>query len=333
MAAKLTGKKLTKVSKRDLVNAVDDGSSVLYSPDGKRLIKQINWNLEKYVIKEGTEVIADEAFYIKSGADSKKRMLKEVIIPNTVTHIGKGAFVACNRMKRMVLPDSITYLGECAFQACDSMEEIVLPDTLTHIGCMAFHQCSSLKHIVIPKNVRHIDSAAFCNCPNVVIESRSSRFVVQDGFLIDSKRKTPFHYFGKEKVVTMPKGIVRIDWPVFSDSDVEEVTIPDTVTTLGFRAFNNCHSLRKVMLPSTIKEVVGWTFTYCESLCEICVPKGCKEAYQTMMQEAVAQANNEVESMLSYRVFRRLNLDKYKNPEEYLSALLPVKYWDLLVEV
>jgi hypothetical protein len=68
-------------------------------------------------------------------------------------------------------------------------------------------------------------------------------------------------------------------------------------------------------------------------LCEICVPKGCKEAYQTMMQEAVAQANNEVESMLSYRVFRRLNLDKYKNPEEYLSALLPVKYWDLLVEV
>ena len=151
--------------------------------------------------------------------------------------------------------------------------------------------------------------------------------------MIDSKRKTPFHYFGKEKVVTMPKGIVRIDWPVFSDSDVEEVTIPDTVTTLGFRAFNNCHSLRKVMLPSTIKEVVGWTFTYCESLCEICVPKGCKEAYQTMMQEAVAQANNEVESMLSYRVFRRLNLDKYKNPEEYLSALLPVKYWDLLVEV
>jgi len=333
MTTKLTGKKLTKVSKKDLANAVDDGNGVLYSPDGKQLIKLINMDLEKCVIKEGTEVIANEAFHLRTGPDCKERKLKEVIIPNTVTHIGKGAFVACNRIKRMVLPDSVTYLGDCTFQACDSMEEIILPDTLAHIGCMAFHQCSSLKHIVIPKKARYINAAAFCNCPNLVIESRSSRFVVQDGFLIDSKRKTPFHYFGKEKVVTMPKGIVRIDWPVFSDSDVEEVTIPDTVTTLGFRAFNNCHSLRKVMLPSTIKEVVGWTFTYCESLCEICVPKGCKEAYQTMMQEAVAQANNEVESMLSYRVFRRLNLDKYKNPEEYLSALLPVKYWDLLVEV
>ena len=291
MAAKLTGKKLTKVSKRDLVNAVDDGSSVLYSPDGKRLIKLINWNLEKYVIKEGTEVIADEAFYIKSGADSKKRMLKEVIIPNTVTHIGKGAFVACNRMKRMVLPDSITYLGECAFQACDSMEEIVLPDTLTHIGCMAFHQCSSLKHIVIPKNVRHIDSAAFCNCPNVVIESRSSRFVVQDGFLVDNKGKEPLHYLGKGKVVTLPEGMVRLDWPVFAGSDVEEITVPDTVTTLGFRAFNDCPALRKVTLSASIKSIEGLTFTLCKSLKAICVPKDCKEAFQKMFKEAVAEGS------------------------------------------
>lgn len=333
MAAKLTGKKLTKVSKRDLVNAVDDGSSVLYSPDGKRLIKLINWNLEKYVIKEGTEVIADEAFYIKSGADSKKRMLKEVIIPNTVTHIGKGAFVACNRMKRMVLPDSITYLGECAFQACDSMEEIVLPDTLTHIGCMAFHQCSLLKHVVIPKKARYVDPSAFLDCPNVIIESRSSRFIVQDGFLIDNLYQKLMLYFGKEKIVSIPEGVVWFDWPAFTDSDVEEVLVPDTVKILGFRPFTSCHSLRKITLPPTIIEIVGWTFTYCESLQEICVPKGCKETYLKMMREAVDQVNNDEDYMFPYRVLSKLNPDKYKNPEDYLSALLPVKYWDLLVEV
>ena len=41
MATKLTGKQLTKVTKKDLANAVDDGNGVLYSPDGKRLIKLI----------------------------------------------------------------------------------------------------------------------------------------------------------------------------------------------------------------------------------------------------------------------------------------------------
>lgn len=333
MATKLTGKRLTKVSKKDLTNAVDDGNGVLYSPDGKRLIKLINKDLEQCVIREGTEVIADEAFYFKLGADSKNRKLMEVIIPNTVTHIGKAAFLACKKMKRIVLPNSVTYLGDYAFQACDLMEEIALPDTLAYIGGMAFHQCGSLKHIVIPKKARHVDSTAFCGCRNVDVESRSSRFVTQDGFLIDNLNKRPLLYFGKEKIVTMPEGIVWFDWPLFSDSDVEEVTVPDTVTTLGYRAFNSCRSLRKVTLPSTIKEMIGWTFAYCGALQEICVPQGCKETYRKMMQEAVAQANNEEERMSSYRVLKELNPVRFSSQEEYLSALLPVKYWDLVIEL
>ena len=333
MATKLTGKQLTKVTKKDLANAVDDGNGVLYSPDGKRLIKLINRDLEYYAIKEGTEVIADEAFIPKKGMGDRKKKLKELVIPNTVTHIGKGAFVACNRMKRVVLPDSVTYLGECAFQGCNLIEEIVLPDALAYIGGMAFHQCSSLKHIVLPKKARHIDPTSFCDCPNVEIESRSSRFVVQDGFLIDNLYQRLLLYFGKKKAVTLPEGIVWFNWTAFSDSDVEEVALPDTVKILGFRAFNSCHSLRKVTLPSTIVEIVGWTFTLCESLQEICVPKGCKETYRKMMQEAVDQANTDEDCLFSYRVLNKLNPDKFKDSEDYLSALLPVKYWDLLVEV
>jgi len=333
MAAKLTGRKLTKVTKKDLANALDDGNGVLYSPDGKRLIRLINRDLEHYAIKEGTEVIADEAFIPQKGTGDRKKKLKEIVIPNTVTHIGKGAFVGCNRIKRMVLPDSVTYLGECAFQACDSMEEIILPDTLAYIGGMAFFQCSSLKHIVIPKNAKRIDTAAFCDCPKLEIESHSSRFVVRDSFLIDTLYQKLLLYFGKEKAATLPEGIVWFDWPAFSDSDVEEVIVPDTVKILGFRAFNCCHSLRKVTLPSTITEMVGWTFTRCESLQEICVPKGCKETYQKMMQEAVDQANVDKDCLFSYRVLNKLRPDKFNNPEDYLSALLPVKYWDLLVEV
>ena len=333
MATKLTGKQLTKVTKKDLANAVDDGHGVLYSPDGKRLIKLVNRDLEHYAVKKGTEVIADEAFIPQKGTSDKKKKLKEIVISNTVTHIGKGAFVGCNRMKRMVLPDSVTYLGENAFQSCDSMEEVILPDTLAYIGGMAFFQCSSLKHIVIPKKAKRIDTAAFCDCPNVEIESHSSRFVVQDGFLIDALYQKLLLYFGKEKAVTLPEGIVWFDWPAFSDSDVEEVTVPDTVKILGFRAFNSCHSLRKVTLPSTIKEIVGWTFTLCESLQEICVPKGYKEIYRKMMLEAVEQANTNDNCMFSYRVLNNLNPEKFSNPEDYLSTLLPVKYWELVVEI
>ena len=131
------------------------------------------------------------------------------------------------------------------------MEEIILPDTLAYIGGMAFYQCSSLKHIVIPKKAKRIGTAAFCDCPKLEIESHSSRFIVHVGFLIDTLYQKLLLYFGKEKAVTLPEGIVWFDWPAFSDSDIEEVTVPDTVKILGFRAFNSCHSLRKVTLPSS----------------------------------------------------------------------------------
>ena len=332
MATKLTGKQLTKVTKKDLANAVDNGNGVLYSPDGKRLIKLINKDLEHYAIKEGTEVIADEAFIPKKGTGDRKKKLKEIVIPNTVTHIGKGAFVGC-KIEKFVLPDSVTYLGEMAFQGCESLEEIIMPDTLTHIGGMAFFGCRSLKHIVIPRKTRHLGCAAFCGCHNVEIESHSSRFVVQDGFLIDNKVKEPLHCFGKEKAVTLPEGMVRLDWFVFSNSNVEEITVPDTVTTLGFRAFNDCPALRKVTLPASIKSVEGLTFTLCKSLKEICVPKDCKEAFQKMFKETVAQASSQEENMFAYRVLNNLKPDKFSKQEDYLSALLPVKYWDLVVGI
>lgn len=332
MATKLTGKQLTKVTKKDLANAVDDGNGVLYSPDGKRLIKLINKDLEHYAIKEGTEVIADEAFIPQKGMGDRKKKLKEIVIPNTVTHIGKGAFVGC-MVEKFVLPDSVTYLGEMAFQGCESLEEIIMPDTLTHIGGMAFFGCISLKHIVIPRKTKHLGCAAFCGCHNVEIGSHSSRFVVQDGFLVDNKEKEPLHYFGKGKVVTLPEGMVRLDWSVFAGSDVEEITVPDTVTTLGFRAFNDCPALRKVTLPASIKSIEGLTFTLCKSLKEICVPKGCKEAFQKMFKEAVYQANTNDNCMFSYRVLNNLNPEKFSNPKDYLTTLLPVKYWELVVEI
>ena len=262
----------------------------------------------------------------------RKKKLKEIVIPNTVTHIGKGAFVGC-MVEKFVLPDSVTYLGEMAFQGCESLEEIIMPDTLTHIGGMAFFGCISLKHIVIPRKTKHLGCAAFCGCHNVEIGSHSSRFVVQDGFLVDNKEKEPLHYFGKGKVVTLPEGMVRLDWSVFAGSDVEEITVPDTVTTLGFRAFNDCPALRKVTLPASIKSIEGLTFTLCKSLKEICVPKGCKEAFQKMFKEAVYQANTNDNCMFSYRVLNNLNPEKFSNPKDYLTTLLPVKYWELVVEI
>ena len=311
MATKLTGKQLTKVSKKDLAEAIDDGNGALYSPDGKRLIKFKNKNLSIYAVKEGTEIIADEAFLCMKN-------LKEITIPDTVTHIGKSAFVSLRSIKKIVLPDSVKYLGEMAFMGCVSLKEIILPDALTHIGSMAFAYCRSLKKVIILKRLKTLECAAFSGCLQIEIASNSKRFIIKNDFLIDNKDKVPHYYFGKDKKVVMPKGITRIDWPVFSGSQVEEITVPDSVTTLGYRAFNDCPELQKVILPATITEIVGITFAICKSLKEVCVPKQCKKAYLKMIHEALSAIPH---------------LNEYNTPESFMSKILPVKYWELLVEI
>ena len=326
MATKLTGKQLTKVSKKDLAEAIDDGNGAFFSPDGKRLIKFTNKNLTKYAVNEGTEIIADEAFLCMKN-------LKEITIPNTVTYIGKSAFVSLRSIKKIVLPDSVKYLGEMAFMDCISLKEIVLPDTLTHIGGMAFDSCRSLKKVMIPKRLKTLESAAFSGCLQIEIASNSKRFIIKNDFLIDNKNKAPLYYFGKDKKVVMPKGITRIDWPVFIGSQVEEITVSDSVTTLGYRAFNDCPELQIVILPATITEIVGVTFTMCKSLKEVCVPKQCKEAYLKMIYESLAVTPHIIAFKIPQMALSILKPTEFSIPESYMSKILTVKYWELLVEI
>ena len=135
----------TKVTDEDLENGVEDEFGVMYSKDGKRLLKCVKWGIISYTIKKGTKVICDEAFaYCKS--------LKQITIHNSVTDIGKWSFFHCISLQKINIPDTMTDIGNGAFASCESLYQITIPDSVTRIGGMAFYECESLKQIIIPEN-------------------------------------------------------------------------------------------------------------------------------------------------------------------------------------
>lgn len=77
----------TKATEEDLKYAIEDEYGVMYSHDGKKLLKT-SYSLHEYVVREGTEVICDGAF-------SWCTSLQSVTIPNSVTSIGDEAFYSC----------------------------------------------------------------------------------------------------------------------------------------------------------------------------------------------------------------------------------------------
>jgi hypothetical protein len=89
-------------------------------------------NFSKSVLKS-----IEESSFLRSSK------LREVILPHTVTEIGRGGFYCCTSLKVVKLGNGLKTLGVLAFYDCESLIEIVLPDSITDIGASAFHECSS----------------------------------------------------------------------------------------------------------------------------------------------------------------------------------------------
>ena len=70
--------------------------------------------------------------------------LRQIDIPEGVTHIGEGAFAACINLTNIEIPQGVTYIAKQAFEDCDSLTSIVIPDSVTAIDYYAFMDCSNL---------------------------------------------------------------------------------------------------------------------------------------------------------------------------------------------
>ena len=81
----------------------------------------------------------------------------------TVVLIGKLSF-ATSELTSVVLPQSVTEIGKDAFYRCHELIAINLPSSLKIINNAAFHDCSSLISIDIPASVKDVGSYAFAGC-------------------------------------------------------------------------------------------------------------------------------------------------------------------------
>lgn len=60
--------------------------------------------------------------------------LTSVVLPSSVTTIGKFRFASCRSMTSVVIPSSVTIIENEAFEYCSSLKAIVIPSSVTIIG-------------------------------------------------------------------------------------------------------------------------------------------------------------------------------------------------------
>ena len=131
----------TEVTYKDLAEGVKDEYGVLYSKDGKRLLKG-NVELKEYTVRKGTRVICDCAFKDYGDFYSFRcSTLTSLTLPSSLKSIGDEAFGGCRSLTSLTLPSSLQSIGNSAFRDCNSLTSLTLPSSLQSIGDYAFGCC------------------------------------------------------------------------------------------------------------------------------------------------------------------------------------------------
>ena len=176
--------------------------------------------------------------------------LTALAIPNSVAFIGQAAFGGCTSLEHISLPKSVSSIGDYEFFGCTMLRDINISNTVTSIGTAAFRGCLSLSSINIPTSVTRIGNSAFRECPslssltvakgNPAYDSRGACNAIIEtntGTLIAGCRNT-----------IIPTSVTGIGYAAFDGCVLlSSITIPESVSVIERKAFNNCPGLKDVI--------------------------------------------------------------------------------------
>ena len=218
---------------------------------------------------------------------------KDVIIPENITEIKKGAFTGCDFIESVTLPDSVLAIREYAFADCHNLKTVNIPKSVYSIGTGAFKNCKSIKMLKIPRSVEYIGICAFDGCDALTLFSYKNTtaeqfalkydlpFVAEDeeylaaGFEIVDGELVKYH--GNDYSVIIPDAVHSIgDSAFICNYAIRSVTIPDTVTHIGYRAFAACTNLKEVKIPDSVETVSNMAFASCKALKSVEIPASVK---------------------------------------------------------
>ena len=203
----------------------------------------------------------------------------------TVTKVKDNAFNGETVLRSVILPEDITHIGSNAFNN-SSLEAITLPESLEEIGQYAFSK-TNLTEIVIPANVELVGSSAFQGESDPISPLKK---VIFEGNKIQAIESNTFQDCKNLQEIKLPEGLKTIQYNAFLRCKaLEEIIIPDAVTVIEKQVFSQCTALKKVTLGTQLTSIGDHAFNECLALKTIVCPD---ETPATLGSKAVFPVSN-----------------------------------------
>ena len=76
--------------------------------------------------------------------------LEKIIIPDSVTEIGSGAFYGYIGLTSVIIGNGVTLIDDEVFRECVELTSVIIGSGVTSIGSYTFGECVGLTSIEIP---------------------------------------------------------------------------------------------------------------------------------------------------------------------------------------
>ena len=145
----------------------------------------INDTTSELKISENTVGIAHNAF-------ANGSFLGDIVIPNSVEHIGTAAFANAKiiqgsvvigdgveeilphtfykveGMRSITIGKNVKKIGDFSFYNCRTLKELHISDGVTEIGESAFLGCDKMSTLTLPSSLKTVAKSAFSNCRGLI---------------------------------------------------------------------------------------------------------------------------------------------------------------------
>ena len=169
----------------------------------------------------------------------------------------------------------VTSIGKYAFYKCSGLTSVTIPNSVTSIGISAFYNCSGLTSVTIGNSVTSIGNSAFSNCSgliSIIVDESNPSFSSIEGILYNNDATTLIYCPITKKTVTIPNSVTSIGYSAFSGcSGLTSVTIPNSVTSIDNNAFYKCSGLTSVTIPNSVTSIGQRVFENCSGLTSVTI--------------------------------------------------------------
>ena len=172
-----------------------------------------------------------------------------MIIGNSVKSIGTRAFVGCENLTELRIPNSVESIGNYAFSGCSGLTEVIIGNSVKSIGESAFYGCSGVKKSAFPNTFDNYFGYYFSSAKRIAYSPE--RAIMEDDFIFDTDKSSIIY-----ASITLGG----------------EFVIPNSIESIGAKAFSECSWLTKLIISSSVKSIGESAFRECSGLMSVYYP-------------------------------------------------------------